>query len=173
MIGFVRSIRGLPHSCRLFFRCAVLCIALITLHAVMILLGLWTLPKDKFKMVGSTVQMLSYYGGSQLLFAALALVFTVNAVRDENQVLMEAATWLIGSVCMFDVSLLYTAWRQVRDRDRTRTHAPSARAHAQPNRARACLCLVGRRRAARTSSRLRIPWCSSSTTMASRPMWTR
>ena len=51
MIGFVRSIRGLPHSCRLFFRCAVLCIALITLHAVMILLGLWTLPKDKFKMM--------------------------------------------------------------------------------------------------------------------------
>jgi len=110
LYAFYYSIGGLPASCRAFFRVAMVNIGIIMCHMLLVFIGIPTLYLGTIdaKERNTAFQMLSYYGGSQLLLGLLSLYFVVNALKTENQVLLTAATWLIGSVLIFDVSVLLT-----------------------------------------------------------------
>jgi hypothetical protein len=104
--SFARSLPGLPRSVRNFLARSLLCVVTITVHALMLIIGIGTLRRPDYSREG--FQTILYYAYTQLLFALLAGLQALQAVRHENPIEMTAATYLVGSVLVFDVSVLAT-----------------------------------------------------------------
>ena len=104
--AFRRSYKGLPKSCRNFFKATVVCTVLFLFNALLVLFGIPTLPQsDEMATARDTqTQMLLYYGMSQIVFALRGLMFCVNSLRQENKVEIDAATMLLFMLLFFDFS---------------------------------------------------------------------
>ena len=67
-VAFFRTANALPVSCRYFLKWSFLCFGVILVNAIMVLLGILTIPANSDSK-DQQVQMLVYYGMSQIVFA--------------------------------------------------------------------------------------------------------
>jgi hypothetical protein len=140
-LTFLRTIPGLPKTCRLFLLWSGTCITLVLCHSLLVFVSITTLRDRSW--LSSGLQMLSCkhrsparvrgprarawtaahahawtaahtsrcsmrapdYGGTQALFATLAGYFSIRALRRENAIEIQAATFLVLSALAFDVSV--------------------------------------------------------------------